>query len=296
LLTIHTGTVMTCPNGFRTSYENITPARAAEMLTANVNNVPVSKRKVGQYTSDLLDGLWRLIPGNIAFSRTGVLMNGQHRLHAIIQSGVTLENYEVKSGYEMDNVASIDPDKPAWNHIKRRGGQYAKVSASAAKLAINWLAERNLNSVPSKVAISNFVIDHPWLQEVAGYAEQAKRVVPAGILAAVMFLSTKDGKWREKVVSFVAGLTDDPDTFVCGDPRHEFVRWIETVRGERKRVQASDTDVFNALAQAWGAHVEGRTRKHFRQPEAKTAGVEIVGAKRSSTAGPVASKTLKIVA
>lgn len=293
MLTIHTGTVMMCPNGFKTSYETITPARAAEMLTANVNNVPVSKRKVGQYTSDLLDGGWRLIPGCVAFSRSGVLMNGQHRLHAIIQSGVTLENYEVKSGYDMEDVASIDPDKPAWNHIKRRGGQYVKVSASAAKLAINWLAERKLASAPSKRAIADFVIQNPWLQEVSGYAEQAKKVVPSGILAAVMFLSTQDGKRRDKVVSFVAGLTDDPETFVCGDPRHEFVRWIESVRGERKRVQASDTDVFNALAQSWGAHVEGRTRKHFRQPEAKTAGVEIVGAKRSSTATPVA---LKVVA
>ena len=67
---------------------NITPAIAGEWLTHNRNNRKLDKNLVFKYANDMRAGNFTLNPDAIAFDADGNLTNGQHRLRAIVESGV----------------------------------------------------------------------------------------------------------------------------------------------------------------------------------------------------------------
>lgn len=68
--------------------ELITPKRAAEYLARNTQNRPLMARRVETMANDMRHGRWRLTHQGIAFNCDGSLRDGQHRLAAIVASGM----------------------------------------------------------------------------------------------------------------------------------------------------------------------------------------------------------------
>jgi hypothetical protein len=69
------------------NFELISPARAQEYLSKNrANNRGVSTTHVNKLAKEMTDGNWRPTHQGIAFDRNGKLIDGQHRLQAIIKS------------------------------------------------------------------------------------------------------------------------------------------------------------------------------------------------------------------
>ena len=71
----------------------ITPERAAIMLESNRHNRPVSQSRVAKYASDMKAGNWKFTHQGLAFDSEGHLIDGQHRLLAVINSGISLPWY-----------------------------------------------------------------------------------------------------------------------------------------------------------------------------------------------------------
>jgi hypothetical protein len=70
----------------------ITPAKALEWLeNANIRNRPVCQSHVNKLARDLKSGQWRPTHEGIAFDVHGVLLDGQHRLWAIVESRTPLQ-------------------------------------------------------------------------------------------------------------------------------------------------------------------------------------------------------------
>jgi hypothetical protein len=68
----------------------ITPTMAKELLEKNISNRRVKGKVVAKYATDMLNGLWLEDTGElITISKLGVLLNGQHRLLAIIKSNTS---------------------------------------------------------------------------------------------------------------------------------------------------------------------------------------------------------------
>lgn len=71
--------------------ELVTPSVATEWLTRNTLNRKLRPGVVARYAEDLRQGAWDSdIVDPIVFSEDDDLMNGQHRLAAILQSGVSI--------------------------------------------------------------------------------------------------------------------------------------------------------------------------------------------------------------
>jgi hypothetical protein len=67
--------------------ELITPTRAKELLEANIKNRLVKPVRVNLYANDIINGRWKENTGeSIKISKTGLILDGQHRLHAIIKA------------------------------------------------------------------------------------------------------------------------------------------------------------------------------------------------------------------
>jgi len=71
--------------------ELITPSRAKELLEANITNRSVKNPVVARYVKDILAGRWKEDTGElIKISKSGIVLDGQHRLHAIIKANKPL--------------------------------------------------------------------------------------------------------------------------------------------------------------------------------------------------------------
>ena len=65
----------------------MTPKWADMLLTKhNINNRPLRPQTVKRYANAILSGSWRLTQQGIALSRENVLLDGQHRLAAIVEA------------------------------------------------------------------------------------------------------------------------------------------------------------------------------------------------------------------
>lgn len=73
-----------------TYIETISPEKAQEYLTRNKSNRPVNNGVVDFYAEQMKAGNWRLNGQGISFFENGNLSDGQHRLLAIIKSGVSI--------------------------------------------------------------------------------------------------------------------------------------------------------------------------------------------------------------
>lgn len=76
--------------------EFIWPQKAAEMLENNLNNRKVSQNVVDLFARDMANKEWELNGESIKFDRNGRLIDGQHRLLAIIKAGVSVQTFVVR--------------------------------------------------------------------------------------------------------------------------------------------------------------------------------------------------------
>jgi hypothetical protein len=75
-----------------TKYQIITPAMARQWLEkSNTKNRPMKEETVMAFARDMKSGNWLRTHQGIAFDADGRLLDGQHRLAAIVRSGVTIE-------------------------------------------------------------------------------------------------------------------------------------------------------------------------------------------------------------
>lgn len=97
------------------SIETITPKQAEKYLQFNTSNRNLRKSLVSQYARDMTNGKWRLTHQGVAFNCDGTLLDGQHRLKAIVESGVTVQML-VARGVDSKNQLVMD------DHAKRSAG------------------------------------------------------------------------------------------------------------------------------------------------------------------------------
>lgn len=79
----------------RTQLLCITPELAADLLKRNTLNRPVNKTNLRKITSELVAGNWKLNGETIKVTTEGGILDGQHRLMAVVASGVSIESLVV---------------------------------------------------------------------------------------------------------------------------------------------------------------------------------------------------------
>lgn len=85
----------------------IGPAEARALLKANQDNRALRQGRVNYYAKVMSQGGWRLTHQGIAFSSKGIGIDLQHRLEAVIVSGVTID-LMVTEGLDQSAFEAID--------------------------------------------------------------------------------------------------------------------------------------------------------------------------------------------
>jgi len=93
--------------GVRSEWRIVSPEQATKWLEGNVHNRPVRDAIVSRYAADMRTGRWRQTHQGIAFDEKGVLIDGQHRLFAVIEADAEVL-LQVTYGLPMESQMVID--------------------------------------------------------------------------------------------------------------------------------------------------------------------------------------------
>lgn len=85
----------------------ITPEYADRLLEKNTSNRNLRRDHVTNLARDMAEGAWRLNNDAICIANDGTLLNGQHRLNAIIKSGKPIKML-VAEGFSPDTYKVLD--------------------------------------------------------------------------------------------------------------------------------------------------------------------------------------------
>lgn len=122
----------------------VTPALAAEWLQRNVCNRPLNRKGIVELVGEMSSGNWTLTHQGIAFDEHGHLLDGQHRLHAIVESGVSV-TLLVTRGVERSTFAHIDSGRKrtTGDVVSMRGIENGTLVAAIARSCFVALGSAN---------------------------------------------------------------------------------------------------------------------------------------------------------
>lgn len=104
---------------------HVTPELARKMLEKNTKNRPLNQRHAERFRDAISAGEWWMNGEAIIFSADGTLLNGQHRLWAVVAAG---------TGIDVMIVRGIDPDafKTIDGVRSRRAGEVLSMSGETS--------------------------------------------------------------------------------------------------------------------------------------------------------------------
>lgn len=88
----------------------VTPSQASIWLLKNVANRPLNEKQVKFFSRQIEKGRWELTTDAIGFDGEGKLINGQHRLTAIVKTGKA-QDLLVGTGFSAEAFNVIDTGK-----------------------------------------------------------------------------------------------------------------------------------------------------------------------------------------
>jgi len=166
----------------RARVETITPERASYYLDLNIRNRPVSKANVDELTYLMRSGNWKPNGDTIRVSKSGILLDGQHRLLAAEQARISFEAIIVED-LDDDVFLTIDTGRKriAADILSIEGNKNATLLAAIARLYIVWKRNgtpfsngRRVGSRPSHEAIRDAADTHAFLHEAASLITSRK--------------------------------------------------------------------------------------------------------------------------
>lgn len=147
----------------------ITPALAEKMLKRNTRNRSVSEHTVKRYAEDMTAGRWKLSNDAICFNGD-LMINGQHRLHAVIKSGVAIQCFVIESmDSDAFDVMDIGKRRSIGDALSVMGEKNANVVGAALQLIERYMTGQMAGAEKRKrysaIDVESFLKKYPEVRE-----------------------------------------------------------------------------------------------------------------------------------
>jgi hypothetical protein len=242
----------------------ISPCLARELIEANTENQrSVARGNLAKIEKTLLNDSFALNGESIIVSDTGRLLNGQHRLLAVVNTRIGIWSVLVKNVPD-EYFATIDSGKSrTFNDVcKIAGHDRTHHLATSAQLLAEYLLGE------SRVA-SGIPLSHA---DLASTLEAAPRLSDS-----VMFvmrtkgIAASRGAWLHYILSERLGR-DAVDPFFeklghgqmlqSGDPIYQLR--CRLIADKSSRSKLPRRELLALLVKAWNAHIDGRSIKQLK--------------------------------
>ena len=235
----------------------ITPDEAKELLRRNDGNRLVADGVVDKYKRDMIASRWLLNGQTIKIGKTGRLLDGQHRCHAGIKSGIAFPAIVVRNVDEdVFDTFDLGGRRSFSDVLSQR--EEKSTTALAAALKWIWMQENNYIfdrvQAPTNAELENVLDRHPTIRDSVKLANQLRNVIAPGMGIALrhLFVLKDEEAGRE----FIDRLIDGADI------NREFPVWhlrekLIADRGARK-IKLSDGERWVISIKAWNAARQGK--------------------------------------
>lgn len=149
-------------NGITSQFEVVSPTKATKWLEGNVHNRTVQDSRVQKYAEDMRRGRWKQTHQGIAFDEDAGLIDGQHRLFAVVYADVDVV-MQVTRGLPRDTQLVVDDGiKRSVVDIMKVNGRHMEglttVHAGASEAMFRGLS-------PSRPRLRTRQDQQEWLQK-----------------------------------------------------------------------------------------------------------------------------------
>lgn len=166
-------------SGVTSTIQKIGPGEAEVLLARNGHNRPLSQGRVSRFANDIKNGDWQLNGEAIKVANDGTLMDGQHRLHAIIEAGKEIETLIIEGlPREVQQTMDTGQARSLGDVLKLAGEDHYTTLSSALrslwcfKLTGFPAPPRGTKHSPTTKQALQLLEKHPGIRESARYANQ----------------------------------------------------------------------------------------------------------------------------
>lgn len=243
----------------------VSPKLAVEILETRAPNRQIKQHRVDQYARDMRAGHWLRNGETIKFDRFGRLLDGQHRLWAVIEADVAVD-FTVVLGLEPEAMATVDTGVArSFSDVLGIGGTL-NTRYVAAITRVIWQFETGkwAGYTPSHFDLGATLSRFP---EVIGWANdhRGERMLRLGQFTALAFTlilgARVDAEASERYYdALTSGANLDEGNPVLA-MREKLIAW----RGDRSTTSRAHQRYVLALCiKTWNAHLDGREIRHLR--------------------------------
>lgn len=243
------------------SFEEITPEIAQEWMTHNLHNRPLRERTVSTLVAAIKRGEWVVNGDTIRFDTDGVLIDGQHRLVAVIKSGKSISSYVIR-GLPPVVQETIDiGNHRGYHDILALRGETHAVGISSVLVwcfRIETLQIRTMKRKPSNGEKDAILARYPQIREsVIKTSNWGKYIpIPKSVMGALHWqLSLID----EEQADFFFNRIADGIALEAGDPILLLRNTLNTWGRGRDRVE--DYVKYAFCVFAWNLWRSGQKRQ-----------------------------------
>ena len=169
----------------RVNTVNITPDLARDMLVTMVANRRVVQSHVATLSDDMRQGRWIEAAGDpIRFDDQDRLIDGQHRLYAILEAGVTLRFTVIKGlPVEAMDILDIGKRRSLADFLAIKGEAHATQLAATITLLRNYWATGEIQSNawglrPTTIQEAMTILaEHPGIRDAVQYTRPHTRIL-----------------------------------------------------------------------------------------------------------------------
>ncbi len=254
-----------------TTVVNITPTQAAEWLSKhNSHNRTMREGKVAAYARDMAAGAWVFNGDSIRFAPDGTLLDGQHRLAAIMRAEVTIPSVVVWGiDPEAQDTMDIGAHRALRDQLMLHGELNSRELGAIARRAL--MAERGTLSGggganPTHAEMIAYIAENPAIRRASEVALHAKGRLPCApsAIGAAYFMCAKrneDNAETFYVVQAIDGLG-----LHSNDPAYALRQRIQREVSISGR-QMDPDDVYRYSIVAWNAYRSGRSLLKLQAPK-----------------------------
>lgn len=189
----------------KVSFKSITPWKALELLEHNVNNRPINKNRVKMYADDMRNGGWFENGESIVITESGNLVDGQHRLMALVEANVTatfvVATIPDKNARNFDNGRSRNTNDALRMYFPDK--TFKRDTVSACKMVYRSITKRRAFS---ESEIIDFIVMNYEL--VSDFQENVKTVKFGASVTAGALCAYKNGYDVDKLNRFIEVLNN----------------------------------------------------------------------------------------
>lgn len=246
----------------------VTPELAGLWLTRNTNNRPLREGRIVTMARDMANDTWAYTGEAIKFSTTGRLIDGQHRLAAVVKSGTTVKMLVV---LDLPDEAQVYMDagarRTAGDALAFRGETNSMLLAATCRFAINF--ERKATGTRDSVSHAetlDWLTEHPDIRRYIGMTKKYQSRIdmkPSVFAYALWRLHAID---ETDATAFLAAIVE-MRSLGSGDPIYTLLQRFRTARRNRESLTPSTELTF--IFRTWNAMRKQQSLKILKHPQAE---------------------------